>query len=184
MEPVRPIRINLLRAEQQPSTTQVTILVSLIAGIAVFGLMVGIYAIGLHQLHGEQALNKKLNAQYQGLIKSNNSLQAQIKPLEDMKNRKSMIDTISNSRIPYLDLMNEVEKAAPESVILYNLDMQKNDIIISGRAENEGQIAVFLAGLRVSPWFTTLKTVSINDEGKSTDGLLRFDIQYEWEVAR
>lgn len=183
MEPVRPIKINLLVAEQQSDKSQLVGVAFLILVMAVLGLMGGMYAIALKQLHVEQALNEKLQARYERYQKSDSSYQAQMQALESIRKREGMIEAMEKSRVSYLDLMAEVEKAAPEGVILYNLDMQMHNIVITGRAGDENQIAIMLAGLRASPWFKNIKTVSINDEGKDTDGLLRFDIQYEWEVA-
>ena len=184
METVRPIKINLLETDQQSERSQFIKMTSLIIVIAILGLMGGIYTITLRQLHAEQAVNDNLKARYEHYLKSEGIYQAQMESLEGVRKRERMIETMEKSRVSYLDLMAEVEKAAPEGVILYNLDMQMNNIVITGRAGDENQVAILLAGLRASPWFKNVKTVSITNEGKDVDGLLRFDIQYEWEVAQ
>ncbi|MGE5389705.1 MAG: PilN domain-containing protein [Deltaproteobacteria bacterium] len=184
MEPVRPIKINLLREEQQSDQIQLTTLISIVLAIGVLGLMGGIYAITVSQLHAEQALNKDLKARVGYYQKNNYSYQAQVAALEGIKNREPMVETLEKNRVSYLDLMSEVEKAAPRGIILYNLDIGQNSIVITGRAGDEDEVATMMAGLRASPWFKGLKTVSITSEGKDVDGLLRFDIQYGWEAVR
>ncbi len=184
METVRPIKINLLREEQQADRLPITVIIVVTLVIAMIGLMGGLYAVTLSQLHSEQALNKSLKASLGIYQKDNKSYMEQIAVLDGIKKREPMVKTLDNSRVSYLDLMTEVEKASPRGIILYNLDIQPNAIVITGRAGNEDQLAAMLAGLRESPWFKELKTVSSTNEGEDVDGLRRFDIQYGWEAVR
>lgn len=184
MEPVRPIKINLLETDRQSEQKPTIILVSLVVVLAILGLMGGMYAISLGHLHSEQATNDSLKERYGNYQKRDNVLQMERQTAEAIANKQKMIEVLEASQISYLDLMAEVEKASPEGIRLYNLDMEANKIIITGSTKDGSDLAVMLAGLRASPWFKKIKTVSISDEGKAGDGYLRFDIAYEWEVVR
>lgn len=184
MEPVRPIKINLLDTERKSEQKPLFILISLVLVLAVLGLMGGMYAISLGRLHSEQARNDSLQAKYHKYQRSENASQIQREATEAIRNKRRMIETLEESRVSYLDLLAEVEKASPEGIRLYNLDIDSNKIIITGKTADANNVAILLAGLRASPWFKQVHTVSISDEGKTADGLMRFDVEYEWGVVQ
>jgi len=184
MEPVRPIKINLLRAEQQADRNQLIPMISMVLIIAILGVMGGLYAISLGQLHAQNALNETLKARLTSNQKSSYSYQTQVVAYEGIQNRESMVRTMEQKRASYLDLMTEVEQAVPRGIILNNLDIQTSNIAISGTADNEEQIATMLAGLRESPWLKNLQSISVIGNGQEANGFLRFDIQYGREVQQ
>lgn len=183
MEPVRPILINLLDTEKRSESNQLTVIISVISIMAILGLMGGLYAVSVKQLSAEKELNKDLKARCMRYQRSDISIQAQQKIAEGIAGREQIIKNIEGNRVSYLALLAEVEKASPEGIILYNVDIQTNKISISGKAHNQNQVAEFVAGLRASSWIKNTQNVTIT--GAEEDAaLLTFDVQCDWEVVR
>jgi type IV pilus assembly protein PilN len=164
------MQINLLPWREQLRETQkkhfLQILSSglLLAGTAIFLL----HLLITHQIKNQEQHNAQLQQSLQALankIQEVTSLQQQ---QQQLAAQRLLLQQIKDGRRLTEHLCGDLARAIPSGVLLSTIKRVGAQIIVSGKAENSAQVALFLRNLAASnrlnwPVLRELKTVPLQD---------------------
>ncbi len=182
MQTARRIEINLLQIDRTQNRKQMMIAAVLLVVIAMTGIMGGMYTVAVKRLAAEKKYNHELKShleKYQReAVSTDNIKQAQKRIQEHLLK----IEELDKSRVSYIDLLAEIQKAASRGINFNQLSIEDGKISISGKASSRQEVASFLAGLRASSWINNVSSVTASG-GREPAAPITFNIQAEWRAA-
>lgn len=170
-------RINLLPWREELRARRQNEFVAMIAGTAVF---MGLVMFGVHtQIETEKDYQSSRNGFLKQEIEVVDRKIKEIQQIEKKKqsliSRMDVIQTLQSSRPKIVHVFEELAKAVPEGIYLYEVKQQDELFTIQGRAESNARVSSFIRNLIASDWLTDPQLGVIQRQNES-EKLSKFTI--------
>jgi len=170
-------RINLLPWREELRTKRQNEFIGMIGGTAAFMVLV---MFGVHtQIETEKDFQNKRNEYLKREIKTVDLKITEIKTIEkakaDLISRMDVIQSLQSSRPQIVHVFDEMAKAIPEGIYVYDLN-QKGDIFtLKGMAQSNARVSTLLRNLEASDWLGNQTLESIT-KGRGDSKLSDFTV--------
>ncbi|NOZ09574.1 MAG: PilN domain-containing protein [Gammaproteobacteria bacterium] len=133
--------------------------------------------MGLISLYAHLHLNGKISAQNNRnayIQKEIKKLDAQIKEIKELKKKRAalisrmdVIQSLQGDRTRIVHIFDDLVRKLPEGIYLTGLKKRGKSVTLTGIAQSNGRISLFMRQLDASEWYTNprLQVINIAQEG-------------------
>jgi len=153
------IRINLIPYRTARRQHQIVQHLSAFAAVLIVGIL---FTLGLHTYASLQLADLKEETML--LQKQNQDLKQKIGKIEnldhlraDVERKLKIVDRLQEGRFYSLKTLHEIALLIPENVWLTEIKEQGGTLLLTGQAESNKAVAIFMRKLDQSPMFTDVR---------------------------
>jgi len=172
------IRINLLPWRDELRAELRNQFVTGLALTAVLGLVAAfaIYSAKSDDIDYQESRNARLQTEIRGLDRQIKEIKSLEETRARLLRRRDVIEQLQDSRARMVHLFDELVRTIPDGVFLTTAKQLGQSLTVTGRAQSDAQIALYLRRLDGSPWMTKPELGLIEVKSKSEDLLKDFKI--------
>jgi len=149
------IRINLLpvRQNRKLEAARRDLLLSILGGVATFGLVMAGWAALNVRLAAQQSKNAELQEEVEKLQADVAKVDEIEKLQKELKQKLGVIDGLRARKQGPVHMLDDLALASPDNLRLTSLEQKGNDLKIAGVSVNNETISQYLRALDASPYF-------------------------------
>ena len=172
------IRINLLPWREELRTELRNQFVTGLGLTALLGLVVAfaIYSGKNDDIDYQNSRNTRLKTEIRSLDRQIKEIKTLEETRAQLLRRRDVIEQLQDSRARMVHLFDELVRTIPDGIYLTAVKQLGQMLTVTGRAQSDAQIALYLRRLDGSPWMAKPELGVIEVKSKSKDQLKDFKI--------